>query len=360
MEEDSQGALVSVVIPAHNAAGTLPDTLASARAQSYSPLEILVVDDGSTDGTAALVEAAASQDSRIRLIRQPNSGVAAARNAGIAAARGAFVAPLDADDLWHPEKIALQMAVFARSTEPLGFVYAWSRRVDARGCVGSDQGEPRLEGDVFADLLTYNFINNASTALLRRRSILAAGGFDATLRQAGAQGAEDIALYLAIAEREAVGVAPYYLVGYRQMPGTMSSGGTRMRRSLSIVLDRIEDRRPDLPARLFALAHMHYDLYAASLGLNARDLRLFAGMAGRGLRRAPALALSLLGCAALWRLAERVVPRSCRSFGQLAPMRRFRRLPLQHWLERRRIRAVQEALEAHRPPAGMRSLAKSS
>lgn len=88
--------LVTVVIPAYNAAATIDETLLSVRSQSHRRLEILVVDDGSKDATAHIVQRHCAEDSRIRLIRQRNSGVAAARNRGVAEATGDFVAPIDA------------------------------------------------------------------------------------------------------------------------------------------------------------------------------------------------------------------------------------------------------------------------
>ena len=96
--------LVSVIIPAFNAVATLAETIRSVCAQSHLDLEIIIVHDGSTDETAALADAHARHDSRTRVVRTRNGGVAAARNAGVAASRGAFLAPADADDLWTPKK----------------------------------------------------------------------------------------------------------------------------------------------------------------------------------------------------------------------------------------------------------------
>jgi glycosyltransferase involved in cell wall biosynthesis len=100
--------LTSVVIPAYNAELFLERTLRSALRQTHSNLEVIVVDDGSTDKTRAIAAAAATTDDRVRIISVPNGGVAKARNIGIAEANGEFVAFLDADDLWHPTKIALR------------------------------------------------------------------------------------------------------------------------------------------------------------------------------------------------------------------------------------------------------------
>jgi len=99
--------LVSVIIPAYNAARYLGKAIASVQSQGYDPLEILVVDDGSTDTTPAVVQGLRG----VRYLHQTNSGPAAARNAGIAAAQGSFLAFLDADDLWAGGKLAAQLSV---------------------------------------------------------------------------------------------------------------------------------------------------------------------------------------------------------------------------------------------------------
>ena len=98
--------LVSIITPAYNAARWLPETMASVQAQTLTGWEQLLVDDGSSDNSVALIEAAAQADPRFRLLRTPfNAGPSAARNVGLDAARGRFIAFLDADDLWLPEKL---------------------------------------------------------------------------------------------------------------------------------------------------------------------------------------------------------------------------------------------------------------
>src|SRR5439155_16624014 len=101
--------LISCIIPVFNGEKYLAEALDSIRAQTYRPIEIIVVDDGSTDGTRELV---ASYGDQVRYLWQPNSGPATDRNQGLSAASGEFVAFLDADDLWHPEKLERQMARF--------------------------------------------------------------------------------------------------------------------------------------------------------------------------------------------------------------------------------------------------------
>ena len=123
---------VSIITPSYNSAETIDATLASVRAQTFADWEMLVVDDCSTDDSAARVAAVATLDPRIRLLRQAkNGGPAAARNRALAEARGDFVAFLDADDLWLPEKLARQLAFMLRTGCALS--YTAYRRIDQAG-----------------------------------------------------------------------------------------------------------------------------------------------------------------------------------------------------------------------------------
>ncbi|MGB3294833.1 MAG: glycosyltransferase family 2 protein, partial [Phormidesmis sp.] len=112
--------LVSVIVPTYNAEAFIAKTLASVLAQTYRHLEVLVVDDGSSDRTPSIVKAMAEQYPRITLLQQPNGGVAIARNAGIKKAQGEFIAPIDADDLWHPEMIEKLYVPFSQGNAQLG------------------------------------------------------------------------------------------------------------------------------------------------------------------------------------------------------------------------------------------------
>jgi teichuronic acid biosynthesis glycosyltransferase TuaG len=146
--------LVSVVTPAWNAAATLPATLASVAAQTFADWELLVADDGSTDATPALAAAWAARDPRIRLLPGPHEGPAGARNRAIRAARGRFIAFLDADDRWRPEKLARQLAFMQAEASPLSFTAY--RREDASGRdLGTVHPPARVD---YASLLKGNVI----------------------------------------------------------------------------------------------------------------------------------------------------------------------------------------------------------
>ena len=131
----SENTLVSVVVPVYNGERFIDRTLVSALAQTYNPFEVIVVDDGSTDCTPYLIEAASIRDERIRAFRTKNAGAAAARYFGIKQARGTLVAFLDADDLWHPEKIARQVEVMKRSSPNVGLVYCLTIEIDENDMV---------------------------------------------------------------------------------------------------------------------------------------------------------------------------------------------------------------------------------
>ena len=232
--------LVSVVIPAFNAESTLEQTLLSAAAQTYPRLEIIVVDDGSTDKTANIARVFCAKDSRARLIFKANGGVASARNLGIERAAGEWIAPLDADDLWHPTKIAKQVAAaLAAPTRP-GFVYCWHQYIDEKG--GITGSSPRIiaNGRALHQLAYCNFVGNGSAPLISREALLSVGGYDSSLRERGGEGCEDQKMQLRIAQSFSVAAVPEDLVGYRNHEGSMSRRGRQMFRSWQLMLDDLE------------------------------------------------------------------------------------------------------------------------
>ncbi|WP_176556326.1 glycosyltransferase family 2 protein [Rubellimicrobium rubrum] len=240
--------LVAVVIPAYNAASTIDATLRSARGQNYAHLEIIVIDDGSTDETAEIVDGHRREDQRVRLVLQEQQGVAAARNRGTSETRADFIAMLDADDLWHPEKIKRQMRAIAEAGEACGLVYTFSATIDENDEVidcGDMAGRRAYQGFVLGDLLLNNFIANGSSPLLRKSAMTEVGGYDPDLRAQGAEGCEDLKLYLAIAEDRTFAAVPLPLTGYRVTKTSMSSNVARMIRSHRIVTEPYRESYPD-------------------------------------------------------------------------------------------------------------------
>jgi glycosyltransferase involved in cell wall biosynthesis len=198
---------ISVIIPAYNYARYLREAIDSVFAQTYPALEVIVVDDGSTDDTPAVL---AAYGDRIRAIRQQNQGVSAARNTGISAARGEYVAFLDADDLWQPAKLEAQMARFDADPS-LGLVHCGAESFDAEGQTIHFWREG-MQGRVAINILRLEPVIAApgSNIVAPRRVAEEIGGFDTRMT-----GSEDWDFYYRVAERYEIGFTPETLVRYR-------------------------------------------------------------------------------------------------------------------------------------------------
>ena len=172
--------LVSVVIPTHNRAHVVARAIRSALAQTVSDLEVLVVDDGSTDNTSEVVKAFG--DARLRFLALTrNAGVSCARNRGIQAARGGLVAFLDSDDEWLPGKLERQLARLGDDPRASVVYCGWSRADEPTGHDRPSPGAVYYEGDVLQPLVD-GWTPGTSSFVVRRSTLLAIGGFDEELR----------------------------------------------------------------------------------------------------------------------------------------------------------------------------------
>lgn len=206
---------VTVVIPCFNGEGYLAEALASVLAQTHADLEVIVVDDGSTDGSLAI--ARSTGDPRVRVVVQANAGVAAARNRGVAEARGEYVAFLDQDDLWLPPKLELQLVLLGRSPE-VGLVYSDCLLIAEDGAeLGRWSARyPLLRGRVFERLIVDSVVA-ISTVLLPRAIFERVGGFRPSFRYV-----EDLDLILRVAERNPIDVVGVPMAKYRLHPASVS------------------------------------------------------------------------------------------------------------------------------------------
>jgi glycosyltransferase involved in cell wall biosynthesis len=292
-ESATDSPLVSVVIPAFNAAATLDETLRSVRSQTHRALEIIVVDDGSTDDTRALAQRHAAVDDRVLVVTQDNAGVAAARNEGVRRGRSGLIAFLDADDLWAPTKIERQLQALQAGGPRVGLVYCWYVEIDDRASISPVEDRGRPEGDVLDSILVWNFIGNCSSVLVRRQAFIDAGGFDEGFRAAGAEGCEDFLLWCRVAERHRFAVVPEHLIGYRCGPESMSTDRPRMLRSWLLVHDAMLARHPDQSA---ALRHgvRHYGGYLAREALSHGEVKQLPSLLLALLRCHPSVAMRVL------------------------------------------------------------------
>lgn len=217
--------LVTVVIPCYNHARYVGEAVESALAQAHAPVEVVVVDDGSTDGSADVAARYAERDGRVRVVRQANAGLSAARNAGLAASRGTYVAFLDADDRLLPGAVAAGLACFASHPES-AFVAGAFRWIDGEGRVGSTVAAPVIEGDPYHAMLRRNYVWMHAAALFRRARLAEAGGYDTRL-----SAAEDYDLYLRMLQKHPAHLHPAVVAEYRRHGENMSGNPVRMARA---------------------------------------------------------------------------------------------------------------------------------
>jgi len=231
---------VSLIIATFNHARFLDAAIDSALAQTLGAVDVIVVDDGSTDDTPAVL---ARYAGRVRVLRQPNRGLAAARNAGLAAARGTYVAFLDADDVMASTKLAAQLAVLERSPT-IGWTYCdvLIETVATRTTVTASErfgyGARALDGWLFPELIHGNFIP-AIAPMIRRTALDAVGGFDERLTAL-----EDWDMWLRLSLIAEARYTPAVLVTYRIRAGGMSEDRARMDKNRFCVLDKINRTRP--------------------------------------------------------------------------------------------------------------------
>jgi glycosyltransferase involved in cell wall biosynthesis len=248
-QKDQMTRTVSVVIPAYNCGHLIGDAIDSALAQSAAAVEVIVVDDGSTDDTARRIKA---YGDRIRYVLQDNQGVAAARNRGVAETRGEFVAFLDGDDVWHPHKLARQLAVLSESPQ-LGMLgtasFPWPAAVIP---------EVPSSGLEIPEVVTWEqvAVKNrfmASSVIVRRAVLDLVGPFDTSL-----QGPEDHDLWIRLAEQTVIANLRLPLTGYRDVPGSLSKRAATMERGMRRILKKLDDRcalngRPKLRRKAYSV-----------------------------------------------------------------------------------------------------------
>ncbi|WP_394155252.1 glycosyltransferase family 2 protein [Loktanella salsilacus] len=278
---------VTIVVPAYNTARTLASTLSALLAQTFRDFEIVVVDDGSSDTTAAIAMSFQS-DPRVRLIQQRNRGLAGARNTGIDAAAGDLIGFCDADDLWEPSKLQAHVAHLDASPA-VGVSYAGSSLIDDDGKFLRQAQRPRLTGVDAAHILKRNPIGNGSAPVIRRAVFDAIAYrpatevardwyFDETFRQS-----EDIECWMRIAlttDWQFEGVMGL-LTRYRISAGGLSAATDRQLAAWEAMIAKLTPLNPALMTQLAPAARSYQLRYlarrAVSDGDGARAWRMVTG-----------------------------------------------------------------------------------
>jgi glycosyltransferase involved in cell wall biosynthesis len=182
-DDDNKKNTVDVVVPLYNNEKYATAAIASILSQIFPVRKVIIVDDGSSDRSAEIVEQYFAHEPRVKLVRGEHRGASATRNRGIAQSDAEFIAFLDSDDLWDPLKLELQMAVLMHNPA-VGCVYCDYRIMDENGNIVSDAYvlKPTLQGDVFSRLLTGNLLSGSASAIVVRRSLFRRTGlFDESL-----------------------------------------------------------------------------------------------------------------------------------------------------------------------------------
>jgi len=261
---------VSVVIPTFNRAHLVQDAVRSAAGQTAAPMEIVVVDDGSTDNTEAVLDGMASRlPVPLVYVRQENAGGNVARNRGVKAAQGAYVAFLDSDDVWHPEKLEKQLA--ALGTLPgAGAVYCGLREVEVEtGRVLSDPKRAYPAGDLFARLLVSDVTAPTSTYLVKRSIMEAAGYFDETL-----EARQDWDMWIRVARQAPIAVVPEALVDFRHHAGPRTvSDPERELRAYRRIMDKYAGWRAEAGARVTRKARAAYHRRVGRVAFHFQESR---------------------------------------------------------------------------------------
>ena len=272
---------ISVIIPAYNAARTVGAAVDSVLAQSFAGFELLVIDDGSQDDTAGVVNA--RNDPRVKCVRTENGGVSVARNRGLDLAAGASVAFLDADDAWKPTKLEQQHR--AMSDQPdVGLCFASTEHVDDDLRTIGLHAAPQRSDYCQALLLEGNIIaGSASSVMARTSAIDQAGRFDPRLSLCA-----DWDMWLRMSVVTSFLALDEALVLYRNAPGTMSGDPKVLERDTFALLDRFYSSRASAPyAQLRDRAYANQWMVCAGSYLHTRHPREALRCVAAGLRTDP-------------------------------------------------------------------------
>jgi len=229
--KNSDSPLVSVIIPVYNRKNYLAETLESVLTQTHSNLQVVLVDDGSTDGSLEIALGYAKREpKRMTVISQKNAGQVVARNVALRYAKGLYIAFLDSDDLWIRNKLELQLPLF---TKKVGLVYSAIETIDEHGQkTGTEMCDPLIRGEAWFELLQSNRMTGGSV-VLTRAALDKVGHFDTSFNAA-----ENWDLWIRVARYFHIEYIDIPLVRYRRHHDNMSNDHERMMRAIEMILSK--------------------------------------------------------------------------------------------------------------------------
>lgn len=278
-------AIISVIIPVYNGEKTIETTIQSILNQSFSDLELIIINDGSQDNTLELVEGI--QDHRLKVFSYPNAGLSASRNRGIEHASGEYISFIDADDLWTPDKLEAQLKAL-QDNPKAGVAYSWTHYIDESGQFRRRGSYISATGNVYAKLLLVNFLESGSNLLIRRQVLAEIGKFDESLFAV-----EDWDMWLRLAARYDFICVPSPQILYRLSNNSMSANIFKQEAASLIVLERAFQQAPESLRYLkpYSLANMYKYLAGKALEGYPEQRRSFAAarFIGNAVRNEPSL-----------------------------------------------------------------------
>jgi glycosyltransferase involved in cell wall biosynthesis len=245
---------ISVIIPVYNGEKTIQETLESVFNQTFSDYELIVINDGSTDFTLKILSHV--KDSRLKVFSYPNGNQAVSRNRGISHASGKYIAFLDADDLWTPDKLEQQFEALQAHPEA-AVAYSWSDYIDETSQFLRRGSYKTINGNTYPYFLLANILENGSNPLIRRQALVEVGNFNPDFTPA-----EDWDMWLRLAKQYQFITIPKPQILYRQSSQSASANVLRLETGSKKVIEQAFSQVPDSlkPLKKRSLANIYKNL----------------------------------------------------------------------------------------------------
>lgn len=228
---------ISVIIPVYNGEKTIKQTIESVLNQTFKDFELLIINDGSQDATLEIIQAI--NDERIQVFSYQNSGVSASRNRALTKAKGEFISFIDADDLWTPNKLELQLKALQDNPQA-AVAYSWSDWIDESGQFLRSGGHITVNGKAYEKLLLRDFIESGSNPLIRKQALDEVGCFEQSVTPA-----EDWDMWLRLAARYEFVTVEVPQILYRISPNSASFNIVKMEAGSLKVIERVFAQAPE-------------------------------------------------------------------------------------------------------------------
>jgi glycosyltransferase involved in cell wall biosynthesis len=228
---------ISVIIPVYNGEKTIKQTIESVLNQTFRDFELLIINDGSQDATLEIIQAI--NDERIQVFSYQNSGVSASRNRALTKAKGEFISFIDADDLWTPNKLELQLKALQDNPQA-AVAYSWSDWIDESGQFLRSGGHITVNGKAYEKLLLRDFIESGSNPLIRKQALDEVGYFEQSVTPA-----EDWDMWLRLAARYEFVTVEVPQILYRISPNSASFNIVKMEAGSLKVIERVFAQAPE-------------------------------------------------------------------------------------------------------------------